>query len=566
MAKTTSRARRGFFFAVMALAMLSLMLMTVQVWVKTFEQSDYRASQRFKGEAVRSILASLSDQTLSNFAHASAYYATYKMVNYTSNMGQGLQTEPSYDQTRNWGTGLVENVTIMLMINGSGPANWGTRLDYGPDEKSEYTLAGWQNKIDAAANAMGFDIQFSDARNFRYYQTDAWTVKVSFDMEMNITDIEGTMRQNKTMHAESSFPITGFLDPMITRKDMEHRSPQVARDLATEKQIFRLATYNVAADVAPITRADQTSSGSGTGAEGNGWFFGPITYKYPGEIPLYTEGVAGINTANIKQYVLVSGYNASLASVANSYGAVIVTDEPETHLELDPISGCNFTVQTNCLNCMRRMEASLLCDGDGSWEFIPNSNPVNVPVIAISFNPNTLTEVTRSQTSGPITERFALIDNTYELRSYKMKADAYHRVWDITKLRDMAICGFYVKGPGPSFFQRMLAGNVIQNLDFGIESFVVGRWAGGADDTANDYEADTYSRLDWEFYKDSPVIGNDAPKIKGMMGCKSKEMCIVSNNNATEIGVGKFRLSENAIIRYGATRISCGLDPSSPCD
>jgi len=561
MARTTSSARGGFFFAVMALAMLSLMLMTVQVWVKTFEQSDYRASQRFKGEAVRSILASLSDQTLANFANASAYYATYKMVNYTSKQGQGLAQVQGRDETNNKNTGWVDATAIALMINGTSPPTLGYPIEYSEYEKSEYTLAGWQNKTDAAANAMGFDIQFSDARNFRYYQTDAWTVKVLFDMEMNITDKEGTMRQNKTMHAESSFPITGFLDPMITRKDMEHRG--VERNLATEKQIFRRDIYSEPANLAPNALKDETSSRLGSESEGNGWFFGPITEKLDG-IPNYEEGKAGINTANMKQYVLVSGYNASLASVANSYGAVIVTEKPVLNWHVpDKTTGCNFTVQTRCLNCMRKMETSLPNCKDKGWEFFPNNNAVDVPVIAVSdWHTTDVTEVTRAQPGGPITERFVLIDNEKESKSEKM--DGYHRVWDITKLRDMAICGFYVKGEGPSFFQRMLAGNVaIQNPYYGIESFVVGRWAGGALDTADDYAADEYSRLDWEFYDE---MVNGVSKVKGMMGCKSKEMCIVSNKNATEIGVGKFRLSKNATTRYGANGISCGLDPSSPCE
>ena len=557
MMKTTSRARNGFFFAVMALAMLSLMLMTVQVWVKTFEQSDYRASQRFKGEAVRSILASLSDQTLSNFAHASAYYATYKMVNYTSVRGQGLLPVEGRHETNNTNTGSVENITIALMINGSSPPTLAPAAEYSDYEKSEYTLAGWQNKTDAAANAMGFDIQFSDARNFEYYQIDAWTVRVSFDMEMNITDIEGTMRQNKTMHAESSFPITGFLDPMITRKDMEHRAPPVGRDLATEKQIFRLEMYQEPANLAPNKLKDEASSRIGDESEGNGWFFGPITEKYPQEISLYAEGKAGINTANIKQYVLVSRYNASLASVANSYGAVIVTEKPvlDWHV-LDKTTGCNFTVQTRCLNCMRKMEASLPNCKDNGWEFFQNNNPVDVPVIAVNnWNTNDVTPVTRAQAGDDITEQFVLIDNEKESKGEKM--DGYHRVLDITRLRDMAICGFYVKGKGPSFFQRMLAGNVIQNPDFGIESFVVGQWAGGALDQDNDI----YSRLDWEFYTD--VTGNDVPKIKGMMGCKSKEMC--GGANATEIGVGKFRLSRDAIQRYKLEDIYCKDQGASPC-
>ena len=553
MMKTTKRTRGGFFFAVMALAMLSLVLMTVQIWVKTFEQSDYRASQRFKGEAVRSILASLSDRTLTDFANASAFYATYKLVNHTSNLGQGLLPVPGSDETNNTNTGRVETTAIGLMINGSSPSNWVPGLEYSTDEKNAYTLDGWQNKTDAAANAMGFDIQFSDARNFRYYQIDPWTVGVSFDLEMNITDAEGTMRQNKTMHAKSNFSISGFLDPMITRKDMEHR-PAVGRDLATEKQIFKLDEYNVPADVRP-------TMAKSAGVEGNGWFFGPITELTPDEINPLDTGTGKVTLANLKQYVLVHPYNESNISIegfADSYGAVIVTTEPVLVKALE--NGCNVTKQTQCLNCMKRVETNLPNCKDRGWEpFSPGNNPVNVPVIvATNWDTTNVTPVTTAQTGGPVTDHFVLIDNEKESRDDKMVG--YHRVWDMTRLRDMAICGFYVKGHGPSFFQRMLAdtGTLVQNQYFGIESFVVGQWAGGAIDQGSD----GYSRLDWEFYG-AGHTGNDA-KIKGMMGCKSKEMC--QGTNATKIGVGHFRLSDNATARYGSTDISCKAISSSPCD
>ncbi|MCX6771651.1 MAG: hypothetical protein NTX79_06360 [Candidatus Micrarchaeota archaeon] len=557
MVKTTKSARGGFFFAVMALAMLSLVLLTVQIWVRTFEQSDYSASQRFKGEAVRSILASLSDKTLSDFANASAFYATYKLVNYTSSQGLGLAQLPGTDEAHNRNTGVVENATIGLMINGSSPPNWAPGIWYSGDEMDSYTLAGWQNKTNAAANAMGFDIRFSDARNFRYYQIDPWTVGVSFDLEMNITDAEGTMRQNKTMHAGSSFPISGFLDPMISRKDMEHRAEP--RDLATEKQIFKLGKYSVPADVQPTLVKD-------AGKEGYGWFFGPITELTPDEIsPLATTGVT---LGNIKQYVLVSPYNDGLAGIADSYGAVIVTEEPVLGTAIE--NGCNVTRQTRCLNCMEKVEPGPGCAGTG-WElFPPGNNPVDVPAIAVNnWNMSDVTPVTRALASGDITDHYVLIDNTYELPEDKMKADAYHRVWDITSLRDMAICGFYVKGKGPSFFQRMLTGaEYIQNPDpgFGIESFVVGQWAGGAEDKGGDYAADLYSRLDWEFYQSYQGTNTGdlmtAQRIKGMMGCKSKEMC--DAKNATTIGLGHFMLTDDATARYLSTLISCKETPAAP--
>ena len=81
--ENTRNSRRGFFFTAMALAILSFMLLTSQVWVRTFEQQDASAVIRFKGEAMRLVLSTLSSKAMSDFANASAFYATYKLVNAT---------------------------------------------------------------------------------------------------------------------------------------------------------------------------------------------------------------------------------------------------------------------------------------------------------------------------------------------------------------------------------------------------------------------------------------------------------------------------------------------------
>lgn len=522
--------RSGFFFAVMALAILSLVLATVQVWVASFEQSDYRASQRFKGEAMRSILATVSDESLSHFANASAFYATYKMAEYTSDLNNGGFGPMESYRSNNLKTGMVNRSAFELMLLGESEPNAGRQIAYSDDEKSAYTITAWQDKVDAAANAMGFDLEFSDVKGFDYWQIDPWTVGVKFDFDMDVKDLEGTMSQHRTMHAESSFSIAGFLDPSITRNDMARRS--VDRGSATEKQVFMLAKYETPSDVAPVL-ADHE------GPEGNGWFFGPVA--------------DGSRNAS-EQYVLVAPYNSSLPGYADQYGAVIVTTQPTIVATTTP-AGCTLEKQVNCLNCMRR-EFGGPC-GDTGWEIYDNE--VEVPVIVASgqFDLNSITEVAKDEGGYQSSERYVLIDNEYEGRSMKM--EGYHRIWDITALRDMAICGFYVKGNGPSFFQRMLAGAPMNNDELGIESFVVGQWAGGAEDQGHD----GLSRLDWEFYGSGG--GFMPPKIKGMMGCKSKEMC--GSDDAAKWGVGHFRLSlDDAAERYGLMDIYCRDGGASPCE
>jgi hypothetical protein len=138
-----------------------------------------------------------------------------------------------------------------------------------------------------------------------------------------------------------------------------------------------------------------------------------------------------------------------------------------------------------------------------------------------------------------------------------------HRIYDVTALRDSTICGFYLSSPqGPSFFQRMLESVPAEaEHPLGIETFVVGQWAGGKLDEFHDDR----SRLDWEFY--SPSLPARQPvRIKAMPGCKSVEMCDVQNTNATKEALGKFKLSPDAISRYGLGQIACDNINSAPCD
>jgi|GEM_PF-845044 len=554
-AKKTSAGRRGFFFTILALAILSFMLLSMQTWIRTFELTDQRSAARFKGDAVRLMLSSLSDAQFSKFANASAFYATYKVANYSA---QYPIADMATDDKNNSRTGGIERAIKGLIANGSarlGDDEMG-KLEYNEEENQSYTISAWKDKVSRAANLMGFNANFSEPENFVVKQSGPWTVRVSFDMKLDISDKEGTMRQSKTMKAESEFSINGFPDPSITRNDFRKRVKPEGGVIseAEQKQIFQHARYHLPSDVAP--------ENVGAGEEGNGWFFGPATGDRPGEgvFENFTE------QARMWQYVLVTEYYDGLVEDANKYGAVILTQLPgEPKIEQDvPLGGClyNVTEQTNCLNCRKTYSSDRQeCQRQPDY-----FNNVSVPFIATNnFGLDKLVSVQRT---GVAQEKFVLLDNQY--RTAGRKAEGWHNVWDMTKIRDMTICGFYLENPkAPSFFQRMLAsvgtsspGTVAS--PYGIETMVTGMWAGGALDYANnDYSRDMRSRLDWQFYSGaSDESFNPATtfKVKGMPGCRSEQMCQESNKSAIIESTGKFRMGESDVQRYGMEDIACNPD------
>lgn len=553
---------RGFVFTMMALAVLTFMLLSMQIWIRSFERSDENSAAKFKGEAIRLVLSSLSDAQLSRFANASAYYATFKLVNYSSY--SDIADDVPANDTLNPKTGRIERALKGLIVNGSAEvgSSPGERINYSDEEKEAYTIASWKEKVNSAANLMGFRTNFSDPKNLTVRQLDAWTVGVSFDMQMNVTDLEGTMRQSKMMRADTNFSIEGFYDPFITRNDIKQRRPEPVDSEAEQKQIFRKLgnqPYNVPSDLAP---------NSFPGTEGNGWFAGPATSDRPGTgiFLNFTE------QARMKQYIYVTGYYEGLVEDANRYGAVILTQTPGTNLTLNAVvNGClyNVTTQTSCLNCQRSYSPRRPgCDRD--TEYFDN---VSVPYISVGgFSLGNLKFVHRTGLDNQ--GYYALIDNNFRTYQYKLDDD-YHKVWDLTKIRDMTICGFYVKSDtqsAPSFFQRMLASagrpspaGAISSPAYGIETLLLGTWAGGALDkgVGNSYENDNRPRVDWEFYS-STDYATTAYKIRGMAGCKTEEMCKPGNDSAITESVGKFRVTASDAGRYGIVKIAC--NPAERCE
>ena len=575
-------SKKGFFLTMMALAILSFMLLTAQVWLQTFEQSDIRAASRFKGESMRIALASISDKSFSDFANASAFFALNNLTLYTSFDRQALVRQDSiYPADPNPGTAIVNKSVYELMYNGTVKLSDSPNgiLRYTKEDWQKYTMLAWQEKISKAANLTGFNVSFSPMKNFNLSQDSPRQVRIYFEVDMNISDLEGTMRQSKTLKANSTFSLVGFLDPMVTRNDMVRRN--VLRSEASEKQLWFDTKYETPDDVKPKLVGDQEGTNGVKVIQGYGWFSGAITNLYPDDPELNASEVL-----QLKQYILVDSFNEKMVTYRNAYGAIIVTSTPGEETVGPP--DCYTTTQTNCINCL----VTRVCGGV-TRDIDPTAQTdANVPVFVVNGGAWTgsVPHIKRGDLGTLLEDQqFVLMDAEKTSQADEAEPGAYRRLWDVNALRDMTTCGFYVSpgedsraaGIAPSFFQRMIAGvetdTSLRSSMFGIESFVVGQWAGGKLETPPGAH-DEYSRLDWEFYSGEP-----GTKIKSMPGCKYKSIDLPGTANdilgCTRIadpdkvlteGVGRFRLSSgsaphNAAQRYGAETIACGAPNSAEC-
>jgi len=523
-------------------------------------------SEKYGAEGMTVILDELTDEKLSSFADISARYALYKLDNFTYSSCPSPDLRLEYDNSEDDSSFVTEvNKSIYDLMNEGNTStdHWsGRELRYDKGENATYTLSSWKEALKSACEERGLNISFGEIKDFTFNQTDAWDVSVNFTIEINVTDGEGRMELKKNLTANASFPIDGFVDPMIACESTSRSTP----GNASERQVFRSATnYTVPADASPILLRHEDDV-----VEGKGWFFGNVTDK-PCD---YNETKAKLNVLVTPYFDTMDCPNGtiSLAGVADSFGGVIVTTVPQWNMTNSVvISNCNYTTyrQTGCLDCLNRTDGVNITPGAFCPSTAPqlsNINLVNVPFIAVDGD-NWLND-TPADKYG---DKHVLFDNEHELKTQ----DGYHRIWNMEPLRDLVLCGYYVEaGEAPSFLQRftktaaeLSAGEY--DMDFGIETFVEGRWAGGDYDT--DHES--CSRVDHNFYHNYPTTCVEGTRIKGMPGCKSKDMCTDSPADPfTAQFLGRFRMDDYHMTAYSndsinnVTLISCNDGLGSSCD
>ncbi len=625
--------RRGFFFTVLALVILSFIFISISLWAQAQTANEARAAERFRVEALQTALGMVSNDTLTKFANASAIFAINKLATsleeYTdtydtcSIQGMTYYTGPHNEYPD--GAYLMNSSIYELMFYGNTSAylhghaagdHWNSsgNLTYVGDER-KYTIDNFFNQTRAAVAVLGYNVTWGKPDNFTFNQTDAWTMNVSMVIPMNFTDSRGWVNISRRVVINFSIPIDGFTDPSVMRGDMVHRpNPTTSTcgsscisDFANRphRNVYRgvnAYTSNVVYNNSTDAQAKLLANGN----EGMGWFFGPVSDQ---PISAFSDTNVKYNRSNIRSYIYITSSAADALEQSGNFGGLIITTplgaENKTAYT---VGNCKYTnhTQTNCIFCAFYQETndSKNCPLTAKAQVTPESIPKDpyIPYIQLNNYDPTVNVPHNYHTDLPevliqsdlnatdlcpnlnATNLVCLdpVQSNPSIANIKLM-NSHAKVWDITGPRDMALCGFYVRSDyGPSYTQRFLDFWGVQNpnknyskLNQGIESFVMGQWAGGKTDACAQVlnsKIETYSRVDYQFYStDLNGVGFtcNGPFVEGMPGCKQFGHC--TSTGPLMNGTGRFALcvdntkpliNPSPALRYNVTNLT--FNPPSP--
>lgn len=503
---------KGFFFTIVIFLLITYILNSTAIWVKTVQESEKKFSDELRRSNLELIASQLNDREITKFSILSVQNGLFALN--TQSAITPVKQNP-IDEFY-----YVNQAMIQLVENGSATSDNFVQGQQAPNSvASSSSFSSWFSELNTSISGLGFRIKSYKLNNFKINQSRIDNINYSFNISLIIDDRTTELSIERNYTINGTLNISGFTDPAINRLIIP--SPNVK----VEKQYFFYDDYNTPSAIAP--RSILTSN------EGQGWFYGPL---------VSVSNANSIPTQNRTRYILVGDYSSIISLVGQSidyaqFGAIILTSSP-TILSNSPCSGNSNEADTlNALSfdsfCVARVVGGsytkpfAVAPSGFSISSMPSCPDGNCVIFVSSYNANQVT-------ANP-----ALKLNQVNF-------------YDIEAIRDFAVCGYYTKNPNsPSFLQRMLDSPYGRSSNnFGIETFIIGNFIGGTS-VGNIQAVSTYpdstSRVDKDVF-----AGITGFRIRGLPGCKSLESCISPSP------IGHFSLSPDAISRYNlASSLSC---------
>jgi hypothetical protein len=513
--------RKGFLFTVTIFLILTYILLSVSVWVKSVEASERGYSEFYKESTVELAIEQITPAKLDNVTYVIMNRGLLRLNDHS--ISDPLKAGPVGDENLNIRASLNE-----ILMNGSASASHfhGAALP----QESNSSLTAWASNLNSSLKAIGVYINQFQVTDFNVSQSRMDRVDYSFNMTLGIKDYTNTSSVFRTYHIANSIDLNGFVDPALARM-----SNQKAGD---QKTIYRQLFFNTAdyADTSTIqiTKLGQSVKG------GQGWIYGPLAMAVGSKTGVLNWQAITISTR--RNYILVGTYDEITGLTADVYdqfaGFILTTDYV-------PLDNCSAKFkESKTFNPITYKGAN--CDpafdyGQGAatgkpFIIAPNFNAANAPVCPLMYD---------NETNG----KCVLMLNKYlesevSADPAKKLATSGAGLFDVEEIRDFTMCGYYTHNPkAPSYLQHLLNGTYSRNDSaFGIETFVIGNYA-------NDYGVyDTHSRLDRELF--NSTITNIA-KIRGLPGCRNYGTC------ADSPLTGIFAVSPDTKADYNLNTIAC---------
>lgn len=502
-----TKTSKGFFFVLISFMLVSYIFLYLTAWINAMAITEKNSAEKFRAASLEGLVTQLTQDKFMQFFDISGNHALFRMNGFASNLSHPMKYDPGDELY------YMRRAFFSTVFDGTSGDFENEALVYSDSERETYSFSAWLDNLNTTLSRAGLSVKEFSISGENLTQLTPVTFEASMNISMLVEDNVNLVSVRRTFYLDRNFSVEGLPDPMISREYTRINSAD-----GVEKQIYfhdvpQLDSFG------PINRANGTT--------GLGFFYGPMiaATDVTDEFPL--QGLRG-------QYILVGNYSdITDISFYAQFGAFILTNDPVTEATADcpgsPQSESETFWAVKYLNSSGSCERTIT-DKFGPFAVIPDFN--------------------MSAFSGPGSEHHALIIANHSVQevsadegtNFELKYEGAS-AYDMEKLRDATVCAYYLPSEaGPSYAQRLSAGALTLNSTFGMETFLVGKWAGGMD--ASSY--DIYSRLDREFF-----LKVEGPKIRGLAGCKSAGMCATSvGENAP---LGHFRLSAQALEEYGVS-------------
>ena len=525
--------KRGFLFTVTIFLVLTYILLSISVWVKSVEASEQSYSEFYKESTVELAIDQITPAKLDNVTYVIMNRELSRLNDNVFMADDSVQPGPPGDENQN----IREAMRELFMYGNASPDYF---TNGGIETESNSSFTAWASDLNDSLNSIGVYMDRFNVTNFNISQSGIDKVDYSFDLTLGMRDYTNTTSVSRTYHISDSVGISGFVDPALAEA-----SKNKAGDAETiYRQFFFDENDYPSSNLISVTKLTTGVS------EGQGWLYDPLVHA--------SIAQTAIPQSEHQDYILVGTYNDinSLGpDVYDTFAGYILTTAPvlsptctdsTTHQVYDSES---YTFNPIIYTPEQVSKDKVICvvgTGGPSTQkpFIvaPGFDPGSAPACPILDGSNARGNCMLFQNDHQINEVQGNV---------LLKADAssgLSGLYNLEKVRDFTMCGYYTQNPdAPSYLQRLLSDPYSKkDANLGIETFVIGNYA----NDSNVYGPNgngVSSRLDTELF-DTSVKGI---KIRGLPGCKSYDTC--ADNPQT----GIFAISNTGETDYGLANIAC---------
>ncbi len=553
--------RKGFFFTLLAVVFIMFIMIATSVWLATQKQSEERVTSKMESLALKQLAQQSTNEKIAAYVEFIGYRALLNLSNDTVTYAGGKIDAGETSNSRIFPSENDVKRELCSILQ-TGKRGVGSQPNF-QLARAKDTLAYWNESMAKAAARQGLNFSF-EVTDCRVQQNDAWHMNVQLDANVKISSRDGTLKLERSYSIRNSPPdpiiaqvsINGTMDPYITIMDYKNRKTLDNLQSVWDANVRFI--YTSPYTLSELAQSVQDPKKLGEGLRGKGWAYGNITEDpgagdiEPKKYILYTlnsDQYCHEDYTNRNQQFERFGKTLSYGQCNNEkleqfvgvvlHGTPSVCDTSSRNdcpvpARVQSVGSCTCTYNIvsevgQCFDCVARYQPAQVSGAGCAPSDCPSRADLGLENF-VHANAITVPFVTDDAPSGNL--QSTVIDNHQSILINAPTwcnldaAGSHAKIWDIEKLRDHAICGYYLQNDAPTLLGRYSASSGRPST--GIESMLVGMWA-------NDISS-TKSKLDWVYYGS----GANVKKIKGMPGCKTFETC----KQASSTPLGHFALDE----------------------